>query len=156
MRTCLGMDRDVVASRLGKGFEIRIARRNHQMGVENLFGVRAHRLDDVGTIGNVGDEMAVHHVEMDPVGAGGIDGAHLFAEFGKVGRQDRRRNHEGTGDEGSGHWRCLSKAVSMREKRFFGLTCESPAGNAGGKICRQRHQLPIGGRVLQLRTLSFY
>ncbi len=39
--------------------------------------------------------MPVHHVEMDPVGAGRIDGADLFAQFGEIGRQDRRRDDEG-------------------------------------------------------------
>jgi hypothetical protein len=96
MRTGLGMHRDVIAARLGESFEIGIARRNHQMGVEDLPGVRAHRLDDVGAIGNVRNEMPVHHVEMDPVGAGGIDGADFFAEFGEIRRQDRRRDDEGT------------------------------------------------------------
>ena len=95
MRACLGMHRDVIAAGLGEGLEVGIAGRNHQMRVEDLFGVRAHRLDDVGAVGDVGNEMPVHHVEMDPVGAGRIDGAHLFAQFGKIRRQDRRRDDEG-------------------------------------------------------------
>ncbi len=95
MRTCLGMHRDVIAAGLGEGLEIRIARRDHQMRVEDFFGVRADRLDDVGAIGNVGDEMAVHHIEMDPVGAGRIDGANLFAEPGEIRSQDRRCDDEG-------------------------------------------------------------
>ena len=33
--------------------------------------------------------MAVHDVDMDPVGAGGVDRAHLLAELGEVGGQDR-------------------------------------------------------------------
>ena len=95
MRAGLGMHRDVIAAGLGEGLEIGIARRDHQMRVEDLLGVRAHRLDDVGAEGNVGDEMPVHHVEMDPVGAGGIDGADLFAQSGEIRRQDRRRDDEG-------------------------------------------------------------
>jgi hypothetical protein len=65
------------------------------MRVEDFLRVRTHRLDDVGAEGNVGDEMSVHHVEMDPVGAGRIDGADLFAQFGEIRRQDRGRNDEG-------------------------------------------------------------
>ncbi len=34
--------------------------------------------------------MVVHHVEMDPVGAGGDDGLHLVAETGEVGGKDAR------------------------------------------------------------------
>ena len=40
--------------------------------------------------------MSVHHVEMDPVGAGRIDCADFFAQFGEIRRQDRRRDDEGT------------------------------------------------------------
>ena len=39
--------------------------------------------------------MSVHHVEMDPVGAGGIDRADLVAQFGEIRGQDRRRDDEG-------------------------------------------------------------
>ena len=85
----------MIAAGLGEGFQIRIAGRNHQMRVEDFLGVRAHRLDDIGTVGNVGDEMTVHHVEVDPVGTGRIDGAHLLAQFGEVGSQNRRRDDQG-------------------------------------------------------------
>jgi hypothetical protein len=40
--------------------------------------------------------MAVHHVEVNPVGAGGIDGADLFAQPGEIRGQNRRRDHQGT------------------------------------------------------------
>ena len=33
--------------------------------------------------------MAVHHVDMDPVGAGGVDRAHLLAQPGEIGGEDR-------------------------------------------------------------------
>ena len=33
--------------------------------------------------------MPVHHVDVDPVGAGGVDRAHFLAELGEVGGQDR-------------------------------------------------------------------
>ena len=38
--------------------------------------------------------MAVHHVDMDPVGAGRFDRADLLAELGEVGRQDRGRDDQ--------------------------------------------------------------
>ena len=103
MRTGFGMDGDVVAAGLGEGLEIGVAGRDHQMHVEDLLGVRAHRLDDVGAEGDVGHEMPVHHVEMDPVGAGRVHRAHLFAEPGEVRGQDRGRDGQGAGSEGLGH-----------------------------------------------------
>ena len=50
--------------------------------------MRPQRLHDVRADGDVGHEMAVHHVDMDPVGAGVIDRAHLFAQPGKIGGQN--------------------------------------------------------------------
>src|SRR5271154_4161134 len=48
------------------------------------------------------------------------------------------------------------KLFRMREKRFFGLTCESPAGNAGEKSAVKRHQLPIGRDVPESRKPSYH
>ena len=94
MRACLDMHGDDVGAGFGEGFEIRIARRDHQMHVERLLGVRPDRFDDIRPDRNVGHEMAVHDVDMDPVGAGGIDRAHLFAEFCEIGGEDRRGDDE--------------------------------------------------------------
>ena len=114
MRTGFGMHGDVVAAGFGKGLEIGIAGRDHQMGVEDLLGVRAHRLDDIGAVGNVRHEMPVHHVEMDPVGAGRIDRADLFAQPGEIRRQDRGRDDEGAWREWLGHVRFPENGRGMR------------------------------------------
>ncbi len=44
--------------------------------------------DDRRAEGDVGDEMTVHDVEVDPVGAGGVDGGDLGAQPGEIGGQD--------------------------------------------------------------------
>ena len=38
--------------------------------------------------------MAVHDVDMDPVGAGSVDRADFLAKFGEVGGEDRRGDKE--------------------------------------------------------------
>lgn len=81
-----------VRARFGEGVEIRIARRDHQVAVEDLVGMRAQRRDDRRPERYVGYEMPVHRVEMNPVGARGGDGAHLLAEPGEVRGQNRRRD----------------------------------------------------------------
>ena len=43
-----------------------------------------------GPDGDVRHEAAVHHVDVDPVGAGGLDGAHLFREAAEIGRRGSR------------------------------------------------------------------
>ena len=72
----------------GEGVEERIDRRDHQVNVERLLGVRPKRLHDTGADGEVGHEMAVHDVDVDPVGPGLIDRAHFLAEPGEVGGED--------------------------------------------------------------------
>ena len=101
MRAGLDMHGDDVGAGLGEGFEIGIAGRDHQMHVERLLGERAQRLHHVRADGDVGHEMAVHHVDMDPVGAGGLDRADFLAQFGEVGRKDRRRDEERAGIQAS-------------------------------------------------------
>jgi hypothetical protein len=47
--------------------------------------------------------MTVHHVDMDPIGTGLINGAHLFAQLGEVsgknGRGDQAAHGEPYGEE---------------------------------------------------------
>jgi hypothetical protein len=44
--------------------------------------------------------MAVHNVEMDPVGPGPVDRPHLLAEPREVGRKDRGRDDRPLGHDG--------------------------------------------------------
>jgi len=66
-------------SKLGEGGEIGIGRCDHQMAVEDLVRAVADRLDNWRAEGDVRHEMAVHHVEMDPVRAGAHDRLDLVA-----------------------------------------------------------------------------
>ncbi len=86
----------------GEGLDKGVAGRDHQMHVEDLLRVRTERLHDVGADGDVGHEMPVHDVDMDPVAARRIDGAHLLAEPREVGREDRRGN-----DDIAGHFNTI-------------------------------------------------
>jgi hypothetical protein len=100
------MHGDDVGARLGEGFEVGIARRDHQVHVERLLRVRPYRLHHVGSNRDVGNEMPVHHIDMDPVRARGIDRAHLLAQPSKVAGENRGRN-----DEGMPHQFCSSGAL---------------------------------------------
>ena len=99
MRSGLRMYGHAVGAGLGKGREVGIGRRDHQVAVEERLGAIADRLDDGRAEGDVGHEMPVHHVEMDPVRAGGRDGLDLIAQPGEVRSQDGGRN-QGLGDHG--------------------------------------------------------
>ena len=74
---------------------------DHQVGLER------HRRrgagsdgDDVGAEGEVGHEAAVHHVPLDAVDAGLLEGDALLAEAGEVGGQHRGRDLDRRGDRG--------------------------------------------------------
>jgi hypothetical protein len=90
------MHGDDVRAGLGEGFEIRIARRDHQVHIEHFPGVGAQRLHHIGADRDVGHEVPVHDIDMNPIRTGRIDGAHLVAELCEVGGQDRRRYDERT------------------------------------------------------------
>ena len=111
VRAGFDMHGDDVGAGLGEGLEIGVARRDHQMHVERLLGVGPDRLHDVRPDRDVRHEVAVHDVDMDPVGAGGIDGADLLAELREIRGEDRRGD-----DQWAGH-RCSPNMPVSREQR---------------------------------------
>ena len=74
---------------------------DHEVAVHEAAGHGAQGLHHHGADGEVGDEVPVHDVHVDPVGAGLVDGADLLAEAGEVDAED------GRGDDGRvrGHGR---------------------------------------------------
>lgn len=111
VRAGLVMHGDAVRAGLRERIEIRIDGGDHQMDVERLGGDAAHRLHDRGAERDVGHEMPVHDVDMDPVGAGRIDGADLLTQFGEVGGQDR-------GGDADGLHECVLAGDSRGAKAF--------------------------------------
>lgn len=49
--------------------------------------------DKFGAKRDVRDEMAVHDIEMQPVGPGQLDAHHFQTDFAKIRREERRSNH---------------------------------------------------------------
>jgi hypothetical protein len=96
MRPGLGMERNDIGPRVGKILHKLVDRRDHQMDIERLCAVRAQRLDHGRSDGDVGDEMTVHHIDMDPVAASRVNRANLFTQTRKIGGQDRRRDADGS------------------------------------------------------------
>ena len=86
----LGMDGDDVRARLDEGFDIGIDRGDHQMDVHHALDVLADGRASGRAESDVGDVMAVHDVDMDPIAALGLDGAAFGAEIGEIGGKDRR------------------------------------------------------------------
>ena len=73
----------------------RIDRRDHQMHVDGRFDARlAQRLAHHRTDGEIGHVVIVHHVEVDPVRAGGEHRIDFLAQTREIGGQNRGRNDD--------------------------------------------------------------
>ena len=102
-----------------------------------ILHVRADRFAHQRADGQVGHVVVVHHVEMHQVGAGGLDGAHLLAQAGKVGGQD------GRGD---------AREVGGRVKAFM-AGFQSDGNQGGSKAPGRRLGMP-GVQVRQRHALQ--
>ena len=73
----------------GEGLEIGINGSDHQMHVEAFLRHWPDGLDDRHTERDIGHEMPVHHVDMNPVGAPLINPTHFIAQPGEIGGENR-------------------------------------------------------------------
>ena len=90
----------MVGARAHDRVDVALRLDDHQVDVERLGRRATDGLDDDRAEADVGDEAAVHDVDVDPVGAGGVDGANLFGQSRKIRGQDRWRDDKGTRREG--------------------------------------------------------
>ena len=87
---CFDVDGYGVGTGLGEGLDIGIDRRDHQMHVEGPGAVGPEGCHDTRTDGQVGHEVAIHHIDVQPVRTGFRDRPHLLAKARKVRRQNGR------------------------------------------------------------------
>ena len=73
-----GLHQQMIGANVGKRGEIALGLDDHQMNVEGLCGRAADRLQHDRPNGDVRNEAAVHYIDMNPVSAGGVDGADFF------------------------------------------------------------------------------
>ena len=100
--TGLGVDDDELAARFHEPGQQPVGLVHHEVGLERDLHQRADGGDHVRPEGQVGNEAPVHHVPLDPVHAGLLEGSHLVAEAGEVGREDGRDDADGRGIHGAG------------------------------------------------------
>ena len=83
---------DVDADHVGAGLDVvgqaPLGRLDHEVRIQDQGRDPAERPDDRGADGQVGQEVAVHHVDVDDGGAAGFDLPDRFAQVGEVGRQE--------------------------------------------------------------------
>jgi len=79
-----GVDGNTVRAGFGKAFDVAAGRVDHEVNVEKFCRVFSDLLDDELPEGDVGHEVAVHHVEVKPVGFGGVDKVDGLIEAAEV------------------------------------------------------------------------
>ena len=93
MRTGLHVHGQVRGAGLGEGLEVALGLLDHQVHVQGQLGGALVGLHQEWPHGEIRDEMTVHHVDMDPVGAGAFTGCDILAQAQMIG------GHDGRGDE---------------------------------------------------------
>ena len=84
----LDVDRDRVASGVEVLIDVASRLADHQVSIERQLRPRTQVLDRLRAERQVRDEVAVHDVEVDAVGAGFLDTADGIGEVGEVGIED--------------------------------------------------------------------
>ena len=92
MRQHFHMHRQHVGAGLDERFGVLVGVRDHQMHVERHARHPLDRLHDRRADGDVRDEVAVHDVHMNQIGAAFFGGRDGRAKRGEVGRENRRRD----------------------------------------------------------------
>ena len=94
LRFRFDMDGDGIRAGLEEARQIMIRMLDHEMHIERELRVFAHGRDDRGPEGNVIDEMAIHDVEMEPIGARFFDAVDLRFEMGEIRGEDGRSDED--------------------------------------------------------------
>lgn len=89
------MDDELVGAGLLEGLEEDFGAGAHQVDVEEESREGADGADDGGAEGDIGNEVAVHDVEVEPVGAGARGAGDFAVESGEIGCEQGRRNEHG-------------------------------------------------------------
>ena len=82
------LDGDHVGAGLGEGGDEGVGILDHQVAVERELGDRADGLDHGRAEGDVGDEVAVHDVDVDDGAAAALGRGDFVGEMGEVGGED--------------------------------------------------------------------
>ena len=81
----LGMDADKVGPGSGKGRDHQVGGLDHEVDIQLQGAGPAAGLHNDGAVGNIGNELSVHDIDVDPLGIGGLDIFKLLFQPGEVG-----------------------------------------------------------------------
>ena len=95
VRTGFGMDSDHICARIGERLNIFLGLDDHQVYVNHAFGGGSDGFHHERPDGDVRDEAAVHHIDVDPVSPGRVDSLDFSRKTAKIRRKDGRSDSEG-------------------------------------------------------------
>jgi len=87
------VERHHIGPRLSETLHIAFRLDDHQMHVKQLAGRIAHGFQHGKPERNVGDEHAVHHVDMHPLSRTAVEHANRAVKVTEIGRKYRRGNN---------------------------------------------------------------
>jgi hypothetical protein len=101
------VDADPVGPGIGESGDELVGILDHQVAIEGQFGVFAEGGDDGWADGDIGDEMAIHHVDVDDRTTAALGCSDFIAQTGKVSGKDGwdeldHSEEQGTGDRVQG------------------------------------------------------
>ena len=91
MRAGFRMHQDMVGPGISERRDERINRLDHQVHVERQSAVGTQALQDRWPEADVRDEVAVHDIEVQPIGSGALDRRNFLAETREIRSQQARR-----------------------------------------------------------------
>ncbi len=83
------MDSNDIGAGLGERIDIEIGILDHQVYIERLVSDFTQGIDHQRADGDVWDEMTVHDINVNVIGAGAVNGLNIFTKTGKIGGKDR-------------------------------------------------------------------
>ena len=85
-----------IGAGLDEGPRVTVGLLDHQMHLDGQPGQLAHRLHHVGAKGKVGNEVAVHHVDVDDIDLRRLQSLHFLLEIAEVGGEQAGGEADGS------------------------------------------------------------
>ncbi len=95
VRTGLGMDSNHICACIGERLNVFFGLDDHQVHIDHAFGGSADGFHDERPDRDIGDESAVHDIDVDPIGPSGVHSLDFSRKAAKIRRKDRWSDSEG-------------------------------------------------------------
>ena len=161
VRACLGVHDQPLAAGVDVLGGHHVGRQHHQVRLERQRRVPARRRDHVGPEREVGHELAVHHIPLDPVDTRRFQRGDLLAELGEVGGQHARGDFDRSRhrSEGSG---CRRAAGDLQSTAMSSIVVRAEKMAAGGdaiaRIARtvgsRSSVAPLPGELVEIEIVQ--